>query len=236
MTVKAMTFNIQHAQDFLHGEICPELMANTIRAFAPDFCVLNEVYGTGSGEIFYGDQAAIIADLAGMGYHAFCPAIIYRGNPYGNAIISKNPILSCKTVPVPEPLPHRFPEHYENRAVLVADFGDYLVIGSHFGLHSDEQENAVQTVLSELEKAEKPVILCGDFNMSPENPTLAPIFAHLHDTASAFMCPSLSFPSDKPKVKIDYIFASREFKIRSAEIPPVIASDHRPHIAELELQ
>ena len=239
MNLRAMTFNIQHCEDFINGGVCPELTANTIRAFNPDFCVLNEVYGLGDGSCppEYGNQTAVIAELAQMDYHAFCPAITIYGKPYGNAIVSKRPILSCKTVPIPEPLPHGYPEaYYENRCVLVADMGEYLVMGSHFGLAPDEQENAVKTVLSEVEKAEKPVILCGDFNMTPDNKTLAPIFDKLYDTSKAMENPKLSFPSDKPEIKIDYIFVSSRFSVKNADIPGVMASDHRPYIADLCLE
>ena len=42
-----------------------------------------------------------------------------------------------------------------------------------------------------------------------------------------------SFPSDKPEIKIDYIFVSHDIGVLSADIPEIIASDHRPHIAEV---
>ncbi|MBR6772888.1 MAG: endonuclease/exonuclease/phosphatase family protein [Clostridia bacterium] len=238
MKIRAMTFNIQHAVDFINGDVCPELTANTIRAFDPDFCVLNEVYGMGDGSFppEHGNQTEIIAELLGTPHFAFCPAITVWGKPYGNAIISKNPILSCRVVPVPEPLPHAYPgSYYENRCVFVAEFEKYTVMGSHFGLAPDEQESAVKTVVSEIEKAEKPIILCGDFNMTPDNPTLSPIFRLMRDSAEVMEEPKLSFPSDKPEIRIDYIFVSPSFKICSADIPGVLASDHRPYIADLSL-
>ncbi len=239
MNIKAMTFNIQHAEDFLRGGICPELIANTVRAFSPDFCVLNEVYGSGDGShpVEYGPQAEIIAHLSGMEHFAFCPAIRIWGKPYGNAILSKKPILSVATVPVPEPIPHGYPgEYYENRAVLVADLGDCVVLGTHFGLARDERESAVRTVLDLLAKQTKPVIFCGDLNSTPDDPIMSPIFSAFDDTANASPEPILTFPSDKPEVKIDYIFVSSNFKTLSAFSPAVMASDHRPYIAELSLE
>ena len=236
MKIRAMTFNIQHAVDFINGGICLELIANTIRAFDPDFCVLNEIYGKGDGSVLpeYGNQTEIIAELLGMRHHAFCPAITIYGKPYGNAIVSKNPILSCRTVPIPEPIPHGYPEsYYENRCVFVAEFEKYCVMGSHFGLARDEQENAVATVVDEVKRAEKPTILCGDFNMTPDNPILAPVFGLMRDTAKVMSEPKLSFPSDKPEIRIDYIFTSEHFTHLSADIPGVLASDHRPYIADL---
>lgn len=56
----------------------------------------------------------------------------------------------------------------------------------------------------------------------------------LRDTAESFTAPKLSFPSDAPRVKIDYIFTSPDLTVTEADIPALIASDHRPHTATLE--
>ena len=74
----------------------------------------------------------------------------------------------------------------------------------------------------------------GDFNMEPDNPILKPLMQALQDTAKEFSAPKLSFPSDNPSVKIDYIFLSKDLKVQSADIPAIISSDHRPHIAVIE--
>ena len=74
----------------------------------------------------------------------------------------------------------------------------------------------------------------GDFNLTPDSPLLLPIRAKMQDTADSFAEEKRSWPSDKPEVKIDYIFASRDARIVSADIPAIVASDHRPHIAEIE--
>ena len=55
------------------------------------------------------------------------------------------------------------------------------------------------------------------------------------DAASIFDCEKLSFPSDTPKKNIDYIFVTPDATIVSADIPATVASDHRPHTAEIKL-
>jgi endonuclease/exonuclease/phosphatase family metal-dependent hydrolase len=57
----------------------------------------------------------------------------------------------------------------------------------------------------------------------------------MKDTAVAFAEPKLSFPADEPTIKIDYVFVSPDVEILSADIPAIVASDHRPHIAEVKL-
>ena len=62
-----------------------------------------------------------------------------------------------------------------------------------------------------------------------------PIRERMKDTASAFRQPLLSFPSDEPTIKIDYIFVSPDVQIQNADIPACVASDHRAHTASLFL-
>ena len=64
---------------------------------------------------------------------------------------------------------------------------------------------------------------------------LAPIFERMTDSASAFDGGKLSFPSDAPKEKIDYIFVSPDIKVVEADVPAAVISDHRPHTATVEL-
>ena len=75
----------------------------------------------------------------------------------------------------------------------------------------------------------------GDLNLTPDSEILAPIYERLQDTAAVFTHPQLSWPSDIPERKIDYIFASRDIQVLAAEIPAIIASDHRPHTALLQI-
>ena len=57
----------------------------------------------------------------------------------------------------------------------------------------------------------------------------------MFDTAELFTENLLSCPSDIPTMKIDYIFTSHDLKVLSADIPADVVSDHRPYIAELEI-
>jgi endonuclease/exonuclease/phosphatase family metal-dependent hydrolase len=103
------------------------------------------------------------------------------------------------------------------------------VLITHFGLNPDEKENAVRTVLENI-KDEK-CVLMGDFNLLPSAPLLLPIRERMKDTADLFAEEKQSFPSDNPTRKLDYIFVSRDATVEEADILPVVASDHRPHVA-----
>lgn len=231
--MKIMTFNTQHCLNFLTKEIDFERMAQVIRESEAEIVGLNEIRGKGV-RASYADQTAILAKLANYPHYYFAKATeIGAGNPYGNGLLSKFPFKSVETIPVPDPHPKSGSEYYETRCILKATFENGLtVLVTHFGLNEDEQQNAVATALAQI-NCEK-CLLMGDFNLPPESPILAPIYGKMQDAAAAIAMP-LSYPSDQPKIKLDYIFATPDIEIIDAKIPVVIASDHRPHTATIHL-
>ena len=232
--MKVTTFNTQHCLNYLEDKIDFDVIAKAIIDCDGDVVGLNEMRG--QGEAYdYTAQTEKLAALTGFPYYYFAPAIqVPNGGPYGNAILSKIPILNVELIPIPDPTPKAYDGYYETRCILKAELeGGIVVLISHFGLNPDEQENAVKTVLANI--ADKKCILMGDFNMHPSNPILAPIFAKMKDTASCFTQEKKSYPSDNPKQKIDYIFVSSDVEVLDADIPAIVASDHRPHTASLKL-
>jgi endonuclease/exonuclease/phosphatase family metal-dependent hydrolase len=184
----------------------------------------------------YTAQAEILAEK--LGYHFyFAKAFDVDGsNPYGNALLSKHPILFAETIGIPDPEIKDPSRRYETRCLLRASIdvpGGLTVCVTHFGLNPDEQLNAAKTSVDAILPTR--CILMGDFNLPPKSPTLSPIRERLYDTAELFSEPLLSFPSDNPIVKIDYIFTTHDIKVLSADIPKIVASDHRPYLATIEL-
>ena len=233
-TLKVMTFNTQHCLDYLAQKIDFEVMAEAIRREEPDIVGLNEMRGAGQNEE-YAAQVDILSELTGMKYFHFAPAIEFPGGgPYGNGFLSRIPIEKAETVMIPDPVEKKYDGYYETRCILKATLeGGITVLCSHFGLNPDELENAVSTALENL--TDEKCVLMGDFNMRPEDKMLLPIREKMRDTADAFAGERLSWPSDKPQVKIDYIFVSPDVRVVSADIPATVASDHRPHVATVEM-
>lgn len=229
-----MSFNTQHCLNYLEQKIDFEIMAKAILDCNADIVGLNEMRGSGSDPEFT-DQVKILAELTKMPYYIFAPAIqVGNKGPYGNGFLSKIPIVKAETIMIPDPERTKVGGRYETRCVLRVELeGGITVLVTHMGLVSEERVNAVATVLDHL--AEEKCILMGDFNMKPDDAILAPIYAKMTDTAEKFDCPKLSSKSDNPKVKIDFIFVSKDVEVVSADIPAIIASDHRPHVANLNL-
>ena len=235
MTIKFMSYNTQHCLNFVTQEIDYDIIVDTIQRCGADVVGLQEILDEGTDPAFVA-QAKIIAERLGF-YYYFAKAIDFgENNPYGIALVSRYPILSTEKVFIPDPQVRKYDGYYETRVLLkaVIDVGGGLnVLVSHFGLNPDEHENAVQTVMSNL--PDHRCVLMGDFNMEPDNPILQPIMQRLYDTAQKFSAPKLSFPSDNPIVKIDYIFVSEDLKVEYADIPEIVSSDHRPHVAIIEV-
>ena len=231
--MKIMAYNTQHCASYLTRRIDFELIADIIKESGADIVGLNEIRGKGLTPE-YKEQTEILSRLTGIEQGYFARAIFIQGTePYGNALLSKYPIVSAEVIPVPDPEVRGYNGYYETRCLLKAKLENGLtVMVIHFGLNPDEQENAVRTVIDNLE--DERCILMGDFNVTPDNPVLAPIRACMKDTAELFECEKLSFPSDEPRIKIDYIFVSPDIEIKAADIPAVVGSDHRPHTADIE--
>lgn len=237
MRIKLMSFNTQHCMNFITRKIDYDVMADAIKKCDADIIALNEMRGEGPANEFEA-QTEMLAEKAGYEYYSFAPAILVGGkNPYGNGMLSKYPIKSVGVVSIPEPEIHKYNDLYEDRCLLkaVVDInGEELsVYVTHFGLNPDEAENSVKEILSE--PIPEKLVLMGDFNHTPDSDIIKPLKEHLSDAADLFDEEKLTYPSDVPIKKIDYIFTSKNIKILSADIPVIIASDHRPHTAVIEI-
>ena len=232
--MKIMSFNTQHCKNYITKEIDFKAMADAILKCDADIIGLNEMRSLGADPKEYGRQVEELSALTGIENCFFAKAIEFKAGPYGNAMLSKLKIESAESVTIPDPDPKGYDGYYETRCVLKAKLeGGLTVLITHFGLNPDEHKNAVDTVLS-LIPNEK-CILMGDFNVTPDDPILAPIRTKMRDTADVFDGEKLSFPSDDPDRKIDYIFVTPDIEVVSADIPAIVASDHRPHVAQIRL-
>lgn len=258
MKLKVMTYNIQSGRN----NVVPpsrsyDFSAEVINKFGPDIVGLNEVGKHASAGFpkldMEGEPAEYLGKKTGMNWY-FAKAIEVGGCGYGNAILSKYPIKSARTVMIPDTEIEEDNEFYETRCILVAELdvvGGLTVLVSHFGLMPGEKENAVKTVVSLLEAIDTPVIFMGDLNMTPDDVRLQPIFEMISDSAGGAMTP-YTWPSDAGNVgqyetavksiignnakrKIDYIFTSKHFKTEKIDVYGSLASDHMPYMIDVEL-
>ncbi len=231
--MKIMSFNTQHCLNYVEQKIDFPIMANAIKACEADIVGLNEMHGEGN-HFEYTDQTKTLSELTGIPHYYFAKATdIDDEGPFGNAILSKYPILSVENIPIPDPENPTGTDLYETRSLLKAKLENGIIVMiTHFGLNHDEHLNAVKVVMENIEKEK--CILMGDFNVTPDNEVLKPIKEAMFDTAALYSPDLKSFPSINPYKKIDYIFTSHDLVVKTADIPDIVAADHRPHTAEIE--
>ncbi len=234
MEVTVMSFNVNHFAA-RNSEISYDAYADTVRVCGGDIIVLNEVFD-GKPEEGLEKQAKQLADRLGFYFYFAKATTIEWGGDYGNALVSRYPIVSAEIIPIPDPVAPAYDGYYETRCLLKAQIdvgGGLTVLGTHFGLNPDEQAAAVATIVDNLPTER--TVLMGDFNVTPDSALLTPIRERLFDTADLFEEPLYSWSSENPDRKIDYIFTTRDVTVTEADIPAWIISDHFPHTAVLEL-
>ena len=268
MKLHIMTYNIASGRCYKNdSDIRPEggapvdlsQCAEVIRRVSPDLCGLNEInvylqshldqYGiTGTAT----DQPRYLADTTGLSNCYFGRAISWepRG-AYGNAVISKYPILEADVIPIPDPEIHDEPgKYYETRSISKVKLdiaGGITVFQLHVGLAIAESQNAVVTLCKAIDETEGPIIVMGDFNMCPNNFLLDRIRQRLTEVVPkgegyVHSFPSWTHESNVPEnlrkhtyCKLDYIFVSDHFTALDCEVLKERASDHMPMIATLEI-
>ena len=232
MKLKVVSFNVQHFIRYLEQRIDIDFFEQVLRSLDADVIGLNEVYGGG----VMTDQVAEMGRR--LGYHTFFAKAIdaWGEGPYGNGLLSRYPILSARTVQVPDPEVQNSDGYYETRCILQAQLDVPLglqVNVVHMGLNPEEQQSAICELCGRVSPSR--ALLMGDFNTTPDDLALCPLLSFMQDSARLFDEEKLSFPSDAPEMKIDYILHTPDLAALSADIPPLVTSDHRPHIAIFEV-
>jgi endonuclease/exonuclease/phosphatase family metal-dependent hydrolase len=114
-------------------------------------------------------------------------------------------------------------------------------VSAHLGLSSREREAHARELTDWLAGVEGPVVVGIDLNEGPESAAAKWLAERLFDAfGHAGKGPGDSFPARLPTSRIDYVFVSGDIRPMRAWVstaPDVVtASDHRPVIAEVELE
>jgi len=236
-TLRVLSYNIHHANPPSEaGKIDMKAIARVITESEADLIALQEVdvYTERSGKKLH--QAEELGRLTGM--HAyFYKSIDHQGGEYGNAILSRYPLLEKNGFELP------YEEGTEPRTVLyvtvVTPQGRQVTFaGTHLDFKSEANTYQQAKYLTEyfLSKDISPLILAGDLNtVSGESPIQ---YLDLHFQRSCLEdCPPTS-PQINPKKEIDFVMfrPGASLKLISHEvIDEPFASDHLPVLVTLEV-
>lgn len=237
--VRVLSYNIHYGQGN-DGKYDLERLAEVIKASQPDLVGLQEVdVGVErSGRVH---QARRLGELTGMQVR-YGPTQHYQGGLYGNAVLTKLPILDVHIQPLPytEATPELLTYPRGAIAVTVRDpSGNPLrFISTHFQHNLPEDRLAQAKAINRLFAGDDtPTILAGDMNALPDAPPIAELLSQWSNATDEPPAPTA--PSKDPRSRIDYIFYRPAHAFRLVEASVVdepMASDHRPVLAVLELQ
>lgn len=232
--IAVLSYNIHHGEG-TDGRVDLARIAGVINSVAPDVVALQEVDRNvaRTGDV---DQLAQLARMTGMEF-AFGANLDLQGGQYGNAVLSRLPIVRSQN--------HLLPNlnDGEPRGVLAVDLKvpgramPIRVLATHFDHRPDEQERiASAKFVGRLmnETPDQPAILAGDLNATPDSETLKIIQADWTRTNAK---PMATIPVEQPQRQIDYVLFRPESHwqpVSTEVLDEAVASDHRPLLARLK--
>lgn len=236
-----MTYNIHHGNppESPAGVRDMQGIADLIKAQKPDLVSLNEVDVDNKRSGVTLNEAAEIGKLTGM-HVFFAKAMDYQGGYYGDAVLSRYPILDSMRYGMSYVLPGS-----ETRDVAMIEIevdGKKILFASTHLDHLSPEDNRIyqaQYIVNTLiPQLQYPLILAGDLNAEPDSKTISILEGSLRAACSGSGCP-LTFPYNDPDATIDYIMFSREapFSFVSYKaIAGVNVSDHLPLVAKISME
>jgi endonuclease/exonuclease/phosphatase family metal-dependent hydrolase len=232
--LKVMTYNIRACDFGLKNIIATLKQANA------DIIALQEVdkYVKRTGRV---DQPKKISQALGM-YYTFRKHFSYQGGEFGLALLSRYRIDQVKRMKVKRSnlilLKARVHAPGQTVGVVVVHFhptnpfDDKATKESNTSARKREAKKAFDTA----SRFQSPVLIMGDFNAASGSYAYD-LFKEKYQDA----CESTgnlwrkTWPAKFPVTRIDYIWASKHFKILSCRTINSHASDHRPVVARIQL-
>jgi len=236
-TLRVLCYNIHYGQGN-DGEYNLQRLADVINNAKPDLVALQEVdvEVERSGKVH---QAQQLGKLTGLAVR-YGPTQHYQGGLYGNAVLTRLPILDVQIQPLPYTAATPELTTYPRAAIAVdvkLSSGQPLrFISTHFQHNVAEDRVAEATAINRLfGDGPPPAILAGDMNATPDSEPIKILEQKWTNAIDEAAAPSA--PSSKPRSRIDYVFfRGKSLKLISTEvISEPMASDHCPVLAVFEL-
>lgn len=200
-------------------------VAEVIRESGADIACLQEVE-----QRVRSDQPRRLSQMLEMNAE-FQAALCLKLYSFGNLILSRYPVMEAAR--------HYLTSVREQRGVLEVrldtDFGPLTVFCTHWGLNADERVAQARETAALVNACSSPRILCGDLNEGFDGAAVRTLIAEagLVDLAVQTESTGLTFPSDHPRARIDYLLATPMPQSVEVMVIDSQASDHRPVVATL---
>lgn len=236
LRLRILSYNIHHGAG-VDGKLDLPRIAGVIRGAEPDLVALQEVdrIVERSGRV---DQPAELAKLLDM-HVAFGANIRLQGGQYGNAVLSKFPLVRHENRLLPNV------DRGEQRGLLDADVGlpggrgELRFLVTHFDHRPDDRERRAsveQVNRLAMLQPDRPTILAGDLNDGPSSAVLRELDTRWRRTNDE---PRPTVPVDRPVQQIDFVLVrpvDRWKIVETRVLDEAVASDHRAVLAVVELR
>ena len=238
-SVRVLCYNIHYGQG-TDGKYDVARLAKVIAQTKPDLVALQEV-DVGVKRSNRVHEAQRLSELTGLEVR-FGPTQHYEGGLFGNAVLTRLPILDVMIQPLPytESTPERVT--YPRGAIVVTvkgpDGKPLRFISTHFQHNVPEDRVAEAKAINQYfaSESEVPTILAGDMNARPEEEPIQVLLKRWTNAIDKDATPTA--PATKPRSRIDYIFYRPAARFEVSETKVInepLASDHRPVFAILKL-
>ena len=222
-SIRILSYNVRNGKG-MDNITNYQRVADVINRIAPDVVAVQEldsVTQRNNGVYSLGELAQRT-----LMHATYAGSIDYQGGKYGIGMLSKEKPVSYKRVPLPG--------REEKRSLLLVEFADYVVCCTHFSLTEEDQQASVELLVTALEGIRKPVFLAGDMNSEYDSQVQAAMrknFTTLNNPKQ------FTFPSDKPKECIDFIYQLNNGRrctvLNRQVIAEPVASDHLPLFVDI---
>lgn len=229
-SLRVMTYNIQgHAsrrrEHHLHS------VAEVINSAQVDVVALQEVHRRTSSSRGV-DQLQVLSDETGMEPSFGKSRTTEDRGEFGNAVLSRLPLLMSRTHPLPgggEPRTLLETELLVDQTRLHL-FVTHLTAWGPLGRRNRRRQTAV--VASIVEHSSLPFVLTGDFNSTPTSRELR----EFHSSKIVSSClPARSVTYRTTRQCLDYIFLDNRCSFENATVLQTGPSDHWPLVVDVLL-
>ena len=168
--LKVMSYNIRNAKGMDNVRNI-DRVAQVILNAAPDVVAVQELdsmTNRSGNKYILGELGALV------NMHAeFFPAIEFDGGKYGIGILSKVKPIGVKG--------YNLPGREEKRAVIVAEYDNYMLACVHLSLTEEDRMSSLEIVEKIALESKKPFLLAGDMNALADSPFIEKLKENFYD-------------------------------------------------------
>lgn len=236
--IRVATYNVHRCRG-LDRRVDVGRIAEVIGRLDADVVALQEIY---RGDVPHDERADQVAYIARtLGYHfAFGQNRLFRGMPYGNATLSRLPIVRRENYDITW-------HANERRGCLRADLrtraGTLHVYNVHLSTRYFSRPHQARRLLSvdvlRHPTLTGPRVVVGDFNEWTRGVATRLMGSTFESVDVRLLGRRRTYPGVFPILHLDHFYYDRSLRLRSFRLErsrlALVASDHLPLVAEFEL-